>query len=80
MKSGGEPDRAIALQNSCIQPGPVGGFSGWRGKQEAAVVYLLRGASHTKWEHRIPSLETLWYSVAFGTLRKSVRKAAYRTR
>jgi alkylated DNA repair dioxygenase AlkB len=31
--------------------------------------YLLRGPSRTEWEHSIPPLETLRYSVTFRTLR-----------
>jgi alkylated DNA repair dioxygenase AlkB len=32
--------------------------------------YLLRGASRTEWEHSIPLLETLRYSVTFRTVQK----------
>ena len=38
--------------------------------------YLLRGASRTEWEHSIPLLETLRYSVTFRTVRKAVQKRA----
>ena len=38
--------------------------------------YLLRGASRTEWEHSIPLLETLRYSVTFRTVRKAVQKPA----
>jgi alkylated DNA repair dioxygenase AlkB len=37
--------------------------------------YLLRGASRTEWEHSIPPLETLRYSVTFRTLRNAPEKA-----
>jgi alkylated DNA repair dioxygenase AlkB len=38
---------------------------------EPRSAYLLRGASRTEWEHSIPPLETLRYSVTFRTLRKA---------
>ena len=37
----------------------------------ARSAYLLRGASRTEWEHSIPPLETLRYSVTFRTLAKN---------
>lgn len=37
---------------------------------EPRSAYLLRGASRTQWEHSIPPLETLRYSVTFRTLRE----------
>ena len=39
---------------------------------EPRSAYLLRGGSRTEWEHSIPPLETLRYSVTFRTVRKSV--------
>ena len=41
---------------------------------EPRSAYLLRGASRTEWEHSIPPLETLRYSVTFRTLRKAAQK------
>jgi alkylated DNA repair dioxygenase AlkB len=38
---------------------------------EPRSAYLLRGASRTQWEHSIPPLETLRYSVTFRTLREA---------
>jgi alkylated DNA repair dioxygenase AlkB len=38
---------------------------------ERRSAYLLRGASRTEWEHSIPPLETLRYSVTFRTLRET---------
>jgi alkylated DNA repair dioxygenase AlkB len=38
---------------------------------EPRSAYLLSGASRTEWEHSIPPLETLRYSVTFRTLRKA---------
>ena len=38
---------------------------------EPRSAYLLQGASRTEWEHSIPPLETLRYSVTFRTLRES---------
>jgi alkylated DNA repair dioxygenase AlkB len=40
---------------------------------EPRSAYLLRGASRTQWEHSIPPLETLRYSVTFRTLREPMR-------
>ena len=37
---------------------------------EPRSAYLLRGAARTEWEHSIPPLETLRYSVTFRTLCK----------
>jgi len=41
---------------------------------EPRSAYLLRGASRMEWEHSIPPLETLRYSVTFRTLRKAAQK------
>jgi alkylated DNA repair dioxygenase AlkB len=41
---------------------------------EPRSAYLLRGVSRTEWEHSIPPLETLRYSVTFRTLRKAAQK------
>ena len=41
---------------------------------EPRSAYLLRGASRTQWEHSIPPLETLRYSVTFRTLREPARE------
>jgi alkylated DNA repair dioxygenase AlkB len=38
---------------------------------ERRSAYLLGGASRTEWEHSIPPLETLRYSVTFRTLRQN---------
>ena len=35
---------------------------------EPRSMYLLRGPSHTEWEHSIPPLDTLRYSVTFRSL------------
>lgn len=35
-------------------------------------VYLLRGASRTEWEHSIPGVDALRYSVTFRTLNNTV--------
>jgi alkylated DNA repair dioxygenase AlkB len=43
---------------------------------EPRSAYLLRGASRTQWEHSIPPLETLRYSVTFRTLRETGQKPA----
>lgn len=43
---------------------------------EPRSAYLLRGASRTEWEHSIPALETLRYSVTFRTLRETPRRSA----
>ncbi len=43
---------------------------------EPRSAYLLRGASRTEWEHSIPPLETLRYSVTFRTLRETPRRSA----
>ncbi|HLH90119.1 MAG TPA: alpha-ketoglutarate-dependent dioxygenase AlkB [Xanthobacteraceae bacterium] len=45
--------------------------SGWERRSLAAQprsAYLLRGSSRTDWEHSIPPLETLRYSITFRSL------------
>jgi alkylated DNA repair dioxygenase AlkB len=45
--------------------------SGWRRTSvtlEPRSVYLLRGASRTEWEHSIPAVASLRYSITFRTL------------
>jgi alkylated DNA repair dioxygenase AlkB len=37
---------------------------------ESRSAYLLRGPSRTEWEHSIPAVETLRYSITFRSLRK----------
>jgi alkylated DNA repair dioxygenase AlkB len=39
-------------------------------RMEPRSVYLLRGPSRTEWEHSIPGVEALRYSVTFRTLRR----------
>jgi alkylated DNA repair dioxygenase AlkB len=36
---------------------------------EPCSAYLLRGAARTEWEHSIPAVETLRYSITFRNLR-----------
>jgi alkylated DNA repair dioxygenase AlkB len=36
---------------------------------EPRSAYLLRGASRTEWEHSIPAVEALRYSITFRSLR-----------
>lgn len=36
---------------------------------EPRSIYLLRGASRTEWQHSIPAVDTLRYSIIFRTLR-----------
>ena len=38
---------------------------------EPRSVYLLRGPSRTEWEHSIPAVETLRYSITYRSLRQS---------
>ena len=38
---------------------------------EPRSAYLLRGASRTEWEHSIPAVESLRYSITFRTLRRT---------
>jgi alkylated DNA repair dioxygenase AlkB len=39
---------------------------------EPRSVYLLRGASRTEWEHSIPAVESLRYSITFRNLREEL--------
>jgi alkylated DNA repair dioxygenase AlkB len=41
---------------------------------EPRSAYLLRGLSRTEWEHSIPPLETLRYSVTFRTMRETASR------
>jgi alkylated DNA repair dioxygenase AlkB len=37
---------------------------------EPCSAYLLRGPSRTEWEHSIPAVDALRYSITFRTLRQ----------
>jgi alkylated DNA repair dioxygenase AlkB len=44
------------------------GGSGWERRKlmvEPRSIYLLRGSSRTEWEHSIPGVESLRYSLTF---------------
>lgn len=43
---------------------------------EPRSAYLLRGSSRTDWEHSIPAVETLRYSVTFRSLRPDGARTA----
>jgi alkylated DNA repair dioxygenase AlkB len=43
---------------------------------EPRSAYLLRGPSRSEWEHSIPAVDTLRYSITFRTLSKPGRRAA----
>jgi alkylated DNA repair dioxygenase AlkB len=48
--------------------------SGWERRSfvaEPRSAYLLRGPSRTEWEHSVPSVETLRYSITFRTFLES---------
>ena len=52
--------------------------SGWERRTLAAQprsVYLMRGPSRTEWEHSIPPLRTLRYSVTFRSLKRPAASA-----
>lgn len=40
---------------------------------ETRSVYLLRGESRAHWEHSIPAVDTLRYSITFQSLRESMK-------
>lgn len=42
---------------------------------EPRSVYLLRGPSRTEWEHSIPAVDTLRYSITFRNLRTRLEKS-----
>ena len=41
---------------------------------EPRSVYLMRGASRDDWEHSIPAVDALRYSITFRSLRDDVAK------
>jgi alkylated DNA repair dioxygenase AlkB len=43
---------------------------------EPRSAYLLRGPSRTEWEHSIPPVESLRYSITFRTLRETRQRSA----
>lgn len=43
---------------------------------EPRSVYLLHGAARTEWEHSIPGVDRLRYSITFRSLRQSTRASA----
>jgi hypothetical protein len=53
--------------------------AGWERRSlvaEPRSAYLLRGASRTEWEHSIPPLATLRYSITFRSMaRRHARRA-----
>jgi alkylated DNA repair dioxygenase AlkB len=40
---------------------------------EPRSAYVLKGASRTEWEHSIPAVESLRYSITFRNLRRDAR-------
>ncbi|MGE5413338.1 MAG: alpha-ketoglutarate-dependent dioxygenase AlkB, partial [Syntrophomonadaceae bacterium] len=46
-----------------------GGFERWALPAEPRSAYLLRGPARAVWEHSIPPVETLRYSITFRSLR-----------
>jgi alkylated DNA repair dioxygenase AlkB len=62
----------ISLLSSCtfrLRRRIVSGWERYSQTVDARAAYLLRGASRTEWEHSIPAVETLRYSVTFRSLR-----------
>lgn len=45
---------------------------------EPRSAYLLRGPSRTEWEHSIPAVDTLRYSLTFRNLRETINERAAR--
>ncbi|HEU5273043.1 MAG TPA: alpha-ketoglutarate-dependent dioxygenase AlkB, partial [Xanthobacteraceae bacterium] len=61
----------ISLLSPCTFRLRRRGGAKWERRSIAAEprsAYLLRGPSRTEWEHSIPPLETLRYSITFRTL------------
>ncbi len=79
-------DDADAAAPAASQPHPPGGAIGRRRRSdqwqrysftaEPRSAYLLRGASRTEWEHSIPPLDALRYSVTFRSMRARPPAAA----
>jgi alkylated DNA repair dioxygenase AlkB len=61
----------ISLLSSCLFRFRLRGDAGWERHSlntEPRSAYLLRGPSRTTWEHSIPAVPALRYSVTFRTL------------
>jgi len=62
----------ISLHSPCLFRLRRKTGSGWERYSETVEprsAYLLRGASRTEWEHSIPAVEALRYSITFRSLR-----------
>jgi alkylated DNA repair dioxygenase AlkB len=57
----------MAVLHSVAKRGPTFDVSK---RYRAALIYLMRGPSREEWEHSIPAVEELRYSVTFRALRK----------
>ena len=66
----------ISLLSSCIfrlRRKVVSSWERYSQTVEPRSAYLLRGSSRTEWEHSIPAVETLRYSITFRSLRTARR-------
>jgi alkylated DNA repair dioxygenase AlkB len=62
----------VSLASACVLRLRRGDGAGWERSSlrlEPRSVYLLRGPSRSEWEHSIPAVDDLRYSVTFRTLR-----------
>lgn len=65
----------ISLLSSCNFRLRRKAGKGWERRSLGAVprsAYLLRGASRNEWEHSIPGIESLRYSITFRNLLEAV--------
>lgn len=64
---------AVSLNGSCrlrFRRGETGARETREIQVEPRSAYVLSGSARTEWQHSIPAVETLRYSVTFRTLRK----------
>ena len=65
----------ISLLSECVfrfrRKIPTGGWERFSLTAEPRSAYLMRGPARTEWEHSIPEVPELRYSITFRTLRES---------
>jgi alkylated DNA repair dioxygenase AlkB len=64
----------VSLHSSCIfrlRRKTAAGWERYSLTVEPRSAYLLRGASRTEWEHSIPAVDALRYSITFRSLRST---------
>ncbi|HEX6101834.1 MAG TPA: alpha-ketoglutarate-dependent dioxygenase AlkB [Alphaproteobacteria bacterium] len=73
----------LSLQSACclrFRHKTQAGWDRWSLTLEPGSAYLLSGAARAEWEHSIPPVDDLRYSITFRTLRPAVERAGVAAR